>query len=86
MANTIPHPFDNLAAQEINSASKLLRQCFPEGSKFDFRSISLYEPEKSEMKTFLTAELAGIDLQNVKRPTRQARVVYYLGEEVCLFI
>ena len=84
--HSVPHPFDPLTKSEISQSSQLIRNCFPKDAVFDFRSVSLYEPEKSEMVSFLEAEHAGVDLSTVKRPTRQARVVYYLGNNVCVML
>ncbi|KAF2653868.1 putative copper/topaquinone oxidase [Lophiostoma macrostomum CBS 122681] len=53
------HPFDPLSKNEIQKASQLICAAYPGNSKIDFRSISLYEPEKSEMISFLEAEHSG---------------------------
>lgn len=77
-----PHPFDPLVEEEIKCSSQFIRHAYPENADLDFRSISLYEPEKAEMIPFLEAEHSGKNLNHVPHPNRQARVVYYLGPEV----
>lgn len=81
-ATSIPHPFDPLTEEEIKCASALIRQSYTAGTKLDFRSVSLFEPDWSEMEIFLEVEHAGKDLTKAVRPAREAVIVYYLGSEV----
>lgn len=79
------HPFDPLTAEEILQASRLIRDSWPADTKLDFRSISLYEPEKARMIAYLDAEHAGNTLVDTLAPPREARVVYYRGTPVSIF-
>ncbi|KAJ1709175.1 copper/topaquinone oxidase [Aspergillus flavus] len=84
-ATSIPHPFDPLTEEEIKCASALIRQSYTAGTKLDFRSVSLFEPDRSEMEIFLEVEHAGKDLTKAVRPAREAVIVYYLGSEMHLY-
>lgn len=76
------HPFDPLTAEEIFQVSRLIRNSWPADTKLDFRSISLYEPEKASMTIYLDAEHADSPQSGKLAPPREARVVYYSGAPV----
>ncbi|KAF6795054.1 copper amine oxidase [Colletotrichum sojae] len=77
------HPFDPLIPQEISQAADIIRGQGGNGQIF-FRAISLAEPPKKEMITFLDGEHAGnLDLV---RPARCARVQAYVDKELHEFV
>lgn len=61
-----PHPFDPLSTTEIDTAVSLIRK---EHGKVNFNAVSLYEPRKAEMMTWLA------DPKSAPRPVRAADVV-----------
>ncbi|POS74741.1 copper amine oxidase 1 [Diaporthe helianthi] len=69
------HPLGPLTAGEISKSSDLIRAQWPEGTKFQFKIVTLLEPPKTELAPYLQAERAG---QPVKPIDRKSQVVYYL--------
>ncbi|KAF3397872.1 hypothetical protein F1880_005856 [Penicillium rolfsii] len=65
-----PHPFDPLTPGEIAKAAIIVRKHL-HGEDPNFRVITLQEPPKQEMISFLEGELRG---QSHQRPVRAARV------------
>lgn len=61
-----PHPFDPLSGSEIESAVALIRQ---EHGSLHYNAITLWEPRKAEMLTWLA------DPNHTVRPHRVADVV-----------
>lgn len=73
------HPLGPLTASEISQSSDLIRAQWPEGTKFQFKVVTLLEPPKTELAPYLQAERAG---QPVKPIDRKSQVVYYLRNTV----
>jgi len=73
------HPLGPLTAAEISQSSDLIRAQWPEGTKFQFKVVTLLEPPKTELAPFLQAERAG---RPVKPIERKSQVVYYLRNTV----
>ena len=61
-----PHPFDPLAAAEIEKATRLVTK---EHGKLAFNAVTLFEPRKKEMLAWLA------DPEHTKRPPRIADIV-----------
>ncbi|EHA52316.1 peroxisomal copper amine oxidase [Pyricularia oryzae 70-15] len=70
------HPFDPLGPQEIAHAASIVRKAHVD-SQLAFRAITLQEPAKDEMITFLEAEASSKTSSN-KRPDRLARVQVFV--------
>lgn len=73
------HPLGPLTASEISQSSDLIRAQWPEGTKFQFKVVTLLEPPKAELAPYLQAEKAG---RTVKPIDRKSQVVYYLRNTV----
>ncbi|KAF5709985.1 primary-amine oxidase [Fusarium globosum] len=71
MTAVSPHPFDPLSPEEISRASRIVRPHFG-GRDPNFRVITLLEPAKKEMITYLEKEHLKQPIDQV--PTRHARV------------
>ncbi|KAI9685764.1 MAG: hypothetical protein M1822_004324 [Bathelium mastoideum] len=69
------HPFAPLSAEEIKHARELLRSVWPANTEFYFKAITLEEPPKAEVLSFLESEHAGIQPKPI---SRRAFVAYYL--------
>ncbi|CAI6331814.1 unnamed protein product [Periconia digitata] len=69
------HPLDPLSAQEIDTIATLVKSCIKE--KVLFRVITLVEPAKKELISFLDAEHSGSAAPHV---TRKAMVHAYIGK------
>jgi primary-amine oxidase len=67
----IMHPFDPLSPDEIARAATIVRPHFG-AQEPNFRAITLQEPPKNEMITFLDSEHAGRAIEHA--PVRCARV------------
>lgn len=80
--STPSHPLGPLTASEISQSSDLIRAQWPEGTKFQFKVVTLLEPPKTELAPYLQAERAG---QPVKPIDRKSQVVYYLRNTVSIF-
>lgn len=75
------HPLGPLTASEISQSSDLIRAQWPEGTKFQFKVVTLLEPPKTELAPYLQAERAG---RPVKPIDRKSQVVYYLRNTVSI--
>lgn len=73
------HPLGPLTGAEITQTSNLIRAQWPEGTKFHFKVLTLFEPLKAELVPYLDAEKAG---QTPKPIDRKSQVVYYLRSTV----
>lgn len=73
------HPLGPLTASEISQSTDLIRAQWPEGTKFQFKVVTLLEPPKTELAPYLQAERAG---RPVKPIDRKSQVVYYLRNTV----
>ncbi|EWZ80626.1 hypothetical protein NW765_006448 [Fusarium oxysporum] len=71
MTAASPHPFDPLSPKEISRASRIVRPHFG-GHDPNFRVITLLEPAKKEMITYLEKEHLNQPIDHA--PTRHARV------------
>ncbi|KAF5252892.1 hypothetical protein FANTH_2216 [Fusarium anthophilum] len=71
MTAASPHPFDPLSPEEISRASRIVRPHFG-GHDPNFRVITLLEPAKKEMITYLEKEHLNQPIDHA--PTRHARV------------
>jgi len=63
-----PHPFDPLIPDEISRAAAIVRPHFGQQQDVNFRVITLQEPRKKDMISFMES------LNPKDRPTRHARV------------
>ncbi|KAF5568906.1 primary-amine oxidase, partial [Fusarium pseudoanthophilum] len=71
MTAASPHPFDPLSPEEISRASRIVRPHFGDHDP-NFRVITLLEPAKKEMITYLEKEHLNQPIDHA--PTRHARV------------
>jgi primary-amine oxidase len=74
-AKPLPHPFDQLSAEEINCAREIVLQARGRHA-IQFRSIFTEEPRKADLVPFLEAEHSGQLTLRTKRPARLARIHY----------
>ncbi|ROT35252.1 copper amine oxidase [Sodiomyces alkalinus F11] len=72
-----PHPFDPLRPEEISLAAEIVKTWT--GDDVVFRAITLAEPPKKDMVSFLDIERAGPGAQSPAPPPRQARVQLFHG-------
>ncbi|OQV04226.1 Copper amine oxidase, enzyme domain-containing protein isoform 2 [Cladophialophora immunda] len=81
MAVLAPHPLDPLTPQEISQTAKHVRSAFPDGEAY-FRVITLAEPAKAEMTTFLEHEhtKGAVTSEPSTKPARLATVQVFLGQ------
>lgn len=77
----LSHPLGPLAKNEISQSSSLIRAQWPEGTKFQFKVVTLHEPPKAELAPYLEAERAG---KTPKPIDRKSKIVYYLRNTVSL--
>ncbi|PSR88684.1 copper amine oxidase [Coniella lustricola] len=75
MASSPSHPLGPLTKSEISQATALIKSQWPEGTKFQFKIVTLLEAPKDELVLYLEAERAG---RTPKPIDRKATVVYYL--------
>lgn len=73
--HTTPHPLDQLRPYEVDAAREVIIRNRP-GAVFQFRTIGLQEPAKSELKPFLAVEHSGNLTPTTPRPPRLAEVHY----------
>lgn len=76
------HPLSPLTASEITTSAELIRGLYPAQTKFQFKAITLEEPEKAQLVPYLEAEHNG---KSVPRITRKAFVCYYIRNTVSTF-
>ncbi|KAL8377312.1 hypothetical protein RB595_008142 [Gaeumannomyces hyphopodioides] len=69
------HPLGPLSGDEISRSSSLIRAAWPEGTKFQFKVITLLEPAKAQLIPYLDAERKG---QSPSGIDRRSFVVYYI--------
>ena len=73
------HPIAPLTASEITDSSRLIRELWPANACLQFKVITLQEPNKAQLLSFLAAEHEG------RRPSsieRRSFVVYYIRNTV----
>lgn len=73
------HPLGPLSGDEISRSSSLIRAAWPEGTKFQFKVVTLLEPAKAELIPYLSAERKG---QSTSSIDRRSFVVYYIRNTV----
>ena len=73
------HPLGPLTANEITESARLIRAVWPSNTDIQFKSITLQEPDKSELVPFLEAEHGGRQAAKIER---RAFVVYYIRNTV----
>ena len=73
------HPLSPLTSSEIENAAGLIRQLYPFSTKFQFKAITLEEPEKARLVPYLDAEHGNARLPAIDR---KAFVCYYLRNTV----
>jgi len=76
---TLQHPLGPLTASEISETARLIKSVWPSNTNIQFKSITLQEPNKSELVPFLQAEYAG---QSTPTIERRSFVVYYIRNTV----
>ena len=74
-----PHPLAPLSSSEITKSADFIRDLYPSGTNFQFKSITLQEPEKAELVPFLEAEHYGQKTPHIDRKTF---VNYYIRNTV----
>ncbi|TIA57557.1 hypothetical protein D6C77_06083 [Aureobasidium pullulans] len=72
---SVTHPLAPLSAQEIQAASSLIYNQWPENTDLQFKVITLNEPAKAEMVPYLEAEFQGQRLPSIDR---RVMVAYYI--------
>jgi len=78
---SVTHPLAPLSAQEIQAASSLIYNQWPENTDLQFKVITLNEPAKAEMVPYLEAEFQGQRLPNIDR---RVMVAYYIRKTVSI--
>ena len=78
---SVTHPFAPLSAQEIQAASSLIYNQWPENTDLQFKVITLNEPAKAEMVPYLEAEFQGQRLPSIDR---RVMVAYYIRKTVSI--
>jgi primary-amine oxidase len=78
---SVTHPLAPLSAQEIQAASSLIYNQWPENTDLQFKVITLNEPAKAEMVPFLEAEFQGQRLPSIDR---RVMVAYYIRKTVSI--
>ncbi len=73
------HPLSPLTASEITASAELIKGLYPYQTKFQFKAITLEEPEKAHLVPYLEAEHNG---KRVPRIARKAFVCYYIRNTV----
>lgn len=73
------HPLSPLTTSEITSAASLIRSLYASNTKFQFKAITLEEPEKARLVPYLEAEHSGGRLPSIDR---KAFVSYYIRNTV----
>jgi primary-amine oxidase len=73
------HPLGPLTTEEIKESSSLIKGLWPASTNIQFKSITLQEPNKSELVPFLAAEHTG---QSTPTIERRSFVLYYLRNTV----
>jgi primary-amine oxidase len=73
------HPLGPLTANEIKESARITRSLWPENTNIQFKSITLQEPNKSELLPFLAAEHGG---QSTPTIERRSFVLYYIRNTV----
>lgn len=73
------HPLGPLSAEEISRSANLIRGAWPEGTKFQFKVITLSEPAKVQLIPYLDAEKKG---QATSPIDRRSFVGYYIRNTV----
>ena len=77
------HPLAPLAASEITTAATLVKRRWPAHTDLHFKVITLEEPPKAEIITYLEAEHRGRPLPRI---SRKAFVNYYIRNTVCFSV
>ena len=77
------HPLGPLTASEITESARLIKGLWPSNVDIQFKSITLQEPNKTELVPFLAAEHSG---QSTPTIERRSFVVYYLRNTVGFLI
>lgn len=75
------HPLSPLTSAEISKASALVKGLYPPQTGFQFKAVTLEEPEKARLVPYLETENAG------QRPSpidRRAFVCYYIRNTVSI--
>lgn len=78
---SVTHPLAPLSAQEIQVASSLIYNQWPENTDLQFKVITLNEPAKAEMVPYLEAEFQGQRLPSIDR---RVMVAYYIRKTVSI--
>ena len=78
---SVTHPLAPLSAQEIQAASSLIYNQWPENTDLQFKVITLNEPAKAEMVPYLEAEFQEQRLPSIDR---RVMVAYYIRKTVSM--
>jgi primary-amine oxidase len=81
-ASTI-HPLSALSGEEINLVAALIKGIYPTAAEIHFKVLTLHEPPKEQVLSYLDAEHAIDDGPFKHRvPDRKAWVNYYIKNTV----
>jgi primary-amine oxidase len=75
----LQHPLGPLTAAEISESARLIKGSWPPNTNFQFKSITLQEPNKAKLVPFLAAEHSGRPTPTIER---KSFVVYYIRNTV----
>ena len=76
------HPLSPLTASEISQSAQLVKALYPTTASFQFKVVTLEEPEKAQLVPYLDAEHYGNKLPLLDR---KALVCYYIRNTVSDF-
>lgn len=74
-----PHPLSPLTASEITNCAQLIKALYPADIKLRFKAITLQEPEKKRVISYLDAERSNGTLPEIPR---ESFVCYYIQNTV----
>ena len=80
VAASVQHPLGPLTAAEIKQSATIIKGLWPEKTNIQFKSITLREPNKSDLVPFLAAAREGRRTPTVER---RSFIVYYIRNTVC---
>lgn len=78
---TPQHPLGPLTHHEIRETASIIKSAWPSNTNIHFKSVTLLEPNKSELFPYLQAERLG---KTTSILDRRSFLVYYIRNTVCL--
>lgn len=73
------HPLSPLTSSEISNAAQLVQSLYPAGTTLQYKAITLCEPPKAQLVSYLEAEHNGGRPRDIER---KAFVCYYIRNTV----